>query len=47
VAATRDSTADLPDVKRGNAAFETAVRLVPMLRERGYRFVGLDEVIAH
>jgi peptidoglycan/xylan/chitin deacetylase (PgdA/CDA1 family) len=39
-----DSTADLPDARAGNAAYETTMLLVPALRDRGYGFVGLDEV---
>ena len=31
-----DSTADLPDVRAGNAAYETTMLLVPELRRRGY-----------
>jgi peptidoglycan/xylan/chitin deacetylase (PgdA/CDA1 family) len=42
-----DSTADLPDAKAGNAAYETTTLLVPELRRRGYAFVGLDEVTLH
>ena len=42
-----DSTADLPDVRAGNAAYEATVLLVPELRRRGYRFVALDEVTLH
>jgi hypothetical protein len=34
-------------VRRANAAYETALLLVPRLRERGYAFVGLDEVTIH
>jgi peptidoglycan/xylan/chitin deacetylase (PgdA/CDA1 family) len=42
-----DSTADLPDVRAGNAAYETTMLLVPELRRRGYAFVALDEVPLH
>ena len=42
-----DSTADLPDVRDGNAAYETTTLLVPELRRRGYAFVGMDEVTLH
>jgi peptidoglycan/xylan/chitin deacetylase (PgdA/CDA1 family) len=42
-----DSTADLPHVRDGNAAYETTTLLVPELRSRGYAFVGLDEVTLH
>jgi peptidoglycan/xylan/chitin deacetylase (PgdA/CDA1 family) len=42
-----DSTADLADARAGNAAYETTQVLVPRLRERGYRFVGLDQVTFH
>ena len=42
-----DSTADLPEVRAGNAAYETTMLLVPELRRRGYGFVALDEVTLH
>lgn len=39
-----DSSADDPEARAGNGAFEATALLVPKLLERGYRFVGLDEI---
>ena len=38
-----DSSED-PEVRPCNRAYETTRRIVPALKEGGYRFVGLDEV---
>jgi peptidoglycan/xylan/chitin deacetylase (PgdA/CDA1 family) len=39
-----DSTADSDDLRAGNRTFDMVKLLVPRLRARGYRFVGLNRV---
>jgi peptidoglycan/xylan/chitin deacetylase (PgdA/CDA1 family) len=42
-----DSTADSDEIRAANRAFDLTRALVPELRRRGYRFVGLDAVTLH
>jgi peptidoglycan/xylan/chitin deacetylase (PgdA/CDA1 family) len=39
-----DNSADEPESRRNNRACEATAILVPQLLNRGYRFVGLDEI---
>jgi peptidoglycan/xylan/chitin deacetylase (PgdA/CDA1 family) len=39
-----DSSADVEKTKQNNRTFETLKILIPLLKDRGYRFVGLDKV---
>ena len=39
-----DSSADVEKTKQNNRTFETLRILIPLLKERGYKFVGLDKV---
>lgn len=39
-----DSTADFKNMRLNNRTFETVKILVPILKERGYNFIGLDKI---
>jgi peptidoglycan/xylan/chitin deacetylase (PgdA/CDA1 family) len=39
-----DSTADVKNMRLNNRTLETVKILVPVLKKRGYRFVGLDKI---
>jgi hypothetical protein len=39
-----DSTANIDDMRLNNLTFETVQILVPILKEQGYSFVGIDKL---
>lgn len=42
-----DSTADVKNMRLNNRTFETVKMLVPILKEKGYNFVGLDKLLSY
>lgn len=40
-----DSSADMENMRQNNRTYETLKILIPQLKDRGYRFVGLNQVL--
>jgi hypothetical protein len=39
-----DSTSDVENMRLNNRTYETMNLLVPVLKERGFKFIGIDKL---